>query len=309
MKILLFLVPVALLAQTELPGPVLALPSAGSPRGVCSWNLVSSVSTDKTACLIADAALTSSNAVLTASNTQWTVDRDLLVVGNVLPNGALTGSLGVMGAEWLSAHIQAINNYGPNAFTIYSDVNFIQLDTGANQPIKFLTNNVQRAAISGTGVFQVSNMAGFATRCVNVDNSGNLSVFTDVCASTNNYLKTTCNTPVTLTTTYTSTSCTITATITGVWLLMADVSMTVNAPTSNATFALFINGVGPYSSSVDVGVNAIINGGTGEQIATSVSRNWVAVLNPGDSLDIRANSPTGSGQSGFGNFTAIYLHP
>lgn len=185
MKTFLFLLsPLALLAQTDLPGPVAALPASAASTGVCGWNKTQTFK----GCLTVQDTITALTgaAVFGPTNTYWQFDRSLQA-GGVFPTTNLTGTIGgcqtsgtcpgglAAPLEWLGLHVQNIYNYGANPFTIYSDSTLIAIDAFSAQPIQFYTSNTLRGQFLSGGQFELANMAGSGNRCARVNSSGDFS--------------------------------------------------------------------------------------------------------------------------------------
>lgn len=90
MKILLFLLPLVMYAQTDLPGPLSALPNAAhtTANGVCSWN----ANQTQRVCIKADNSLSGGHTIA-VSNTGYLLDDDLTTT-NIFPTttGKVIGS-------------------------------------------------------------------------------------------------------------------------------------------------------------------------------------------------------------------------
>ena len=180
MKLLFVLfAPLLAFAQTDLPGPVGALPdSSGNPTVICSWN---------------DAAQTHCSGIISGATDAFTWTLQILDSGytfdntivshSIVPSSNLTYSLGSCASsstcpggagafEYQAAHIETIYNYSSSPGGMYADTVPITLDTHAAQPIYFYTANALRAQIDGSGNFAVANLAGSGNRCMHAGSTG-----------------------------------------------------------------------------------------------------------------------------------------
>jgi hypothetical protein len=182
MKALLFLISVAAFAQTDLPGPIGALPDASiHATAVYSWNGAQT----KHSGLIAG----NTNAfdwTLSILDAGYTFD-NIIIAKSILPATNLTYSLGDCatsatcpsgtGAKiWAIIHTQEVANYGANPLSIYSDTGLIAIDAHAAQPVQFYTTNTLRGQFKAGGAFSVVNLAGSGNRCLDTTSAGDLAV-------------------------------------------------------------------------------------------------------------------------------------
>jgi hypothetical protein len=170
MKTVLFLMmPLALFAQTDLPGPVGALPN-GVPTGVCSWNTAQTFKS----CFVADGSL-GGNMTITSKFGELNINGDLVGAALKTANNDVD-AIGSTTNRYTFLFAEYWYNYAAGAMGMLSNTGAIALDTVAAQPIQFYTNNTLRGQFLSTGELEIANLAGRGLRCVHVNNSGDLSL-------------------------------------------------------------------------------------------------------------------------------------
>lgn len=294
-------------AQTDLPGPVNALPSEDhmTNYGVCSWNAAQT----KSACF-KSYSLSTVNTTLQVTDTQYQFDKDILVFGNAYPDATSSRFLGLIGDEWSNIFTYGIGHYANSALQIYSDLGSITLDAAASSKvIQFSTQNTVRGEFDSNGLLVSSLSGGSAPKPVCADSAGLLSAATNCHADINLYQKCTGG-PTSLTGSYQTLCSGLTISITGTWLISWTAEFDVSSPNVAAAGFLNINGT-PQTAQAFVGA---AHGGAPAGLVTASTGAAIVVssMTSGDTINISAiQAGSGTPVSDFvqGSLTATFLHP
>jgi hypothetical protein len=322
LSILCTLLVVCLMADTNLPGPINALPNGAhtTANGICSKNAAQT----KQSCFTAGNS-NSFNWNLQVKDSGYTFD-NTQITHSLLPATTRTYSLGDCASsatcpsgsgdfEYASAHIQTIYNYGPNPGGMYSDTQPTSIANHASQPIYFYTANALRAQIDGSGGWSVAGLGGSGTHCAQVNNSGTFSNYSGGCGGTpdpNIYLTTQCFVINPLTTSYQAECPLLTISQGGYYLITASIQFVLYTNVASALFALNFNGTILTPSTYGYGAatqDFSVSSGTITTItAYTITQSWVFNVGVGETLGISAVANTGTIATNSGILTAVYLH-
>ena len=118
-------------------------------------------------------------AKLTVSNTTTTDNSRIGVVASTyLSTPTYAGTFVTQGDAATTGTTCGISNANLGALYFQNTSNAL-IWTNGGAAIVFATASVERASISGSGVFKINNLAGSGSRAVNADASGNLSAASD----------------------------------------------------------------------------------------------------------------------------------
>ena len=118
-------------------------------------------------------------AKLTVSNTTTTDNSRMGVVASTYLSGpTYAGTFVTQGDAATTGTTCGLSNAGLGSL-LFQNTSAALIWTNGGAAIVFATASVERASISGSGVFKINNLAGSGSRAVNADASGNLSAASD----------------------------------------------------------------------------------------------------------------------------------
>lgn len=279
-------------AQTDLPGPVSAIPTnAGASTPICSWNGAQT----KKVCYVA-ASANGSDHTITATDAGYQFDNSLIFTAPT--------SVGTMANYVANLFAQNIFNYSANTLSIYNDVNLIAIDTGAAQPIQFYTNNTLRGQFDANGLL-VSNMAGSGTR-TSCSNSSGYFTETSCTQAINNDSQGISGGVVTLTGSLAAITGLVTLPSAGVWAVFGHAAIYVDQTAVAATMGLSVGG----TTQSEFGNVGLITAATVTTLSAA-DQMWTIAVGASTNIQLVAQKATGAGfaQVIDSKLLAIYLHP